>query len=746
MARRLRQAPLTLAPDLPAPIDPEQCRCRELSSSSHTSREYGQNGAIRWYSRQVPCRLAIKALLLLFAASLAAQQPAQNPAPKPAAKTAPTLVVEGVGKGAVPLDGSWQFHLGDNPAWADPLFDDSGWETIEADSPWGAQQHPSYTGFAWYRRHLEILPTAGATHDYRILIPHAEDAYEVYWNGNLAGSYGKLPPHAKWYYSTFPRSFPLRGSAYGTLAIRVWKAPLEAFSMAESGGLYDPPLVGEAEAIALHEDATYWFRIRIDLFDYSLILLRGFVTLLCLVLWSRNRSEQLFVWVGVFTATPVTLEILDRLFLIPFSYGLARFLNQPMYVLYNVSLWFLLVWLLQLNENRTLFRLTKALACLNLIAGFADGALAYFWGSATHWMQWADGLLTTFILLVEVFPFVLIGMGFRRRLDPSRWVVALSALVLQMINSVADASALGQRFTHWTLFAALIDTPLFVIQGVEFRAEKVTSIILFIAILYAVYHYALERQARQNVLEREIQSAREIQQVLIPETLPSLKGYAVTSAYQPALEVGGDFFQMLPIPGGSTIVALGDVSGKGLKAAMNVSMIVGVLRALADSSTHPGDMMEGLNRCLCGRMQGGFTTAIILRLDPDGTVTFANAGHLPPFLNNEEVMLEGSLPLGLVPSAYYGEVSMQLHPGDYLSLYTDGLLEARNELGELYGFERLHALLVNRPTAQQATEAAVAFGQDDDITVLTLNRLAAGEEATTLLVVAPSLAPSGSGR
>jgi serine phosphatase RsbU (regulator of sigma subunit) len=694
----------------------------------------------RWYSRQVPSRLAIKALLLLFAAPLVGQQPARNSATEPAANSAKTKVIEGIGKGAVPLDGPWQFHEGDDPRWALPTLDDSKWESIETDAPWGVQGHPSYSGFAWYRRHIEILPTAGANHDYRILIPHAEDAYEVYWNGVLAGSYGKLPPHPSWYYSEFPRSFPLTGSAYGTLAIRVWKAPLEAFSAEDAGGLYFSPLVGEAEAISLHESAAYWTYVREDLFDYSLVLLRGFVTVLCLVLWSRNRREQLFIWVALLTALPVALEILQRLFLIPFSYGLARFLNQPLYVLDHVSLWFLLVWLLRLNGHRTLLRWTKVLAWLTLVAGSADGILALFWGSATHRMQWADGLLTTFILLVEIFPFVLIGVGLRNRLDPSRWAVALSALVLQMINTIADASALGQRFTHWSLFTDLIDTPLFTIQGVQFRAEKVTAITLFIAIIYAVYRYALEQQARQNVLEQEIQSAREIQQVLIPETLPSLKGYAVTSAYQPALEVGGDFFQILSNLDGSTVVALGDVSGKGLKAAMNVSMIVGVLRALTDATSSPGEILAGLNRALCGRMRGGFTTGIVLRLDTDGKVTFANAGHLPPFLNKQEVAVEGSLPLGLVSFAQYDELTLQLHPGDQLSLYTDGLLEARNSTGELYGFDRLNALMASGPTAQQATEAAVAFGQDDDITVLTLTRLAAGEESTTSLV-APFLAP-----
>jgi serine phosphatase RsbU (regulator of sigma subunit) len=356
-------------------------------------------------------------------------------------------------------------------------------------------------------------------------------------------------------------------------------------------------------------------------------------------------------------------------------------------------------------------------------------------------MQGADAALDAFILLAELFPFALIAISLRRKLDISRWAVAVSAFVLQLLNTIADTSALGQRFTHWTLYSTLIDNYHFQIQGVVFGPEKVTSIALFGAILYAVYRYILEQQARRTALEQEMQSAREIQRVLIPDALPALEGYAVTSAYTPALEVGGDFFQILANPDGSTIVALGDVSGKGLKAAMNVSMIVGVLRAEAGSSSSPQEIMSALNRCLVGRMQGGFATGIVFRLDPDGTVTLANAGHLPPFLNGQEYELEPSLPLGLVNQAEYSETTVRLHTGDQLSLYTDGLLEARKPSGELYGFDRLHTLFASRPTAQQASEAAIQFGQDDDITVLTLTRLAAGEESTTSLS-APCLAPT----
>jgi serine phosphatase RsbU (regulator of sigma subunit) len=280
----------------------------------------------------------------------------------------------------------------------------------------------------------------------------------------------------------------------------------------------------------------------------------------------------------------------------------------------------------------------------------------------------------------------------------------------------------------------LIDNHQFQIQGVVFGPQKISSLLLFATILYAVFRYIVSQQARRAMLEREIQSAREIQRVLIPEEVPRLDGYAITSAYTPAQEVGGDFFQIIANSHDSGIIAIGDVSGKGLKAAMNVSMIVGVIRSQAAQTTSPSEILNALNDCLSGRMDGGFATGIVLRLDRDGTATFANAGHLPPFLNGQEFDLEPSLPLGLTSQADYCETSLRLQLGDQLSFFTDGLLEARNEAGELYGFDRLHTLFASSPTAQQACEAAVHFGQDDDITVLTLTRLAAGEEATSRVV------------
>jgi len=394
-------------------------------------------------------------------------------------------------------------------------------------------------------------------------------------------------------------------------------------------------------------------------------------------------------------------------------------------------MWFLLVWLLRLHESRAIVRWTRVLAYVAMAAGIGDGVLAFFWASATLWMQWSNGILDALIVLVQAYPFVIIGLALRRKQDAARWTVACGALLFQTIDSLRAASALGQRFTHWTFFD-FINNPMFRIQQVYFYPEKVVSLALFIAILYAVYRYSLEQQARHNVMERELQSGREVQQVLVPEALPAIEGYAVTSAYRPYSEVGGDFFQIIPNPDGSTMVALGDVSGHGLKAGMSVAMIVGVLRAEA-KRTSPAEILGALNLCMVGRMGGGFATGMVFRVDQDGTITFANAGHLPPFLNGQEYPLDASLPLGLVEYSDYAESKLQLQPGDHLSVYTDGVLEATNAKGELFGFDRMKALFATRPPAHQAVQAAVDFGQEDDITVLTLTRLAAGVESTTSL-------------
>jgi serine phosphatase RsbU (regulator of sigma subunit) len=299
-----------------------------------------------------------------------------------------------------------------------------------------------------------------------------------------------------------------------------------------------------------------------------------------------------------------------------------------------------------------------------------------------------------------------------------------------MIPVVTFASAQGRRFTHWTL-ADKINAPLFTLNGNSFNVQSITGILLLVAVVNAVLRASIETIRRRTTLEQEFKSARELQASLIPATLPPLPGFALTSAYRPAFEVGGDFFQIIPLGGDSTLVILGDVSGKGLKAALTVSLIVGAARMLAESTSNPAEILAGLNRSLHGHLQGGFATCIVLRVQRDGSCAASSAGHPAPFLNDREASIQGALPLGLFPVVTYEQTLFSLDTGDRLALYTDGLLEARRASGELYSFDRLKALFATRPTAEEATQAAVAFGQDDDITVLILARLGIEEQLAT---------------
>ena len=184
-------------------------------------------------------RMNTVAFIFFLALSVHAQQPVPRPQS--------ALVIQGLGQGQVKLNGFWQFHTGDDPRWASPTLDDSTWEPITASESWGSQDHPGYTGFAWYRRHLVIGAAANTT--YALLVPPVDDAYEVYWNGKLIGRYAKLPPRPHWYYISLFRAFPVPSMESGTIASRVWKSPLLFVDPGTLGGMNGPPILGDADSI-----------------------------------------------------------------------------------------------------------------------------------------------------------------------------------------------------------------------------------------------------------------------------------------------------------------------------------------------------------------------------------------------------------------------------------------------------------------------------------------------------------------
>jgi hypothetical protein len=215
----------------------------------------------------------------------------------------------------------------------------------------------------------------------------------------------------------------------------------------------------------------------------------------------------------------------------------------------------------------------------------------------------------------------------------------------------------------------------------------------------------------------ELHAASTVQQLLLQSASRPTPGFTVDSVYLPASEVGGDFFYVAPAPDGSITAIAGDVSGKGITAAMRVAMILGALRR--ETSHDPAQILHALNETLLAQGQLGFTTAVCVRIALDGQFTLANAGHVNPYQSGRELPTPPALPLGLIPDQHFELVSGQLAPGQTLVLLSDGVPEARSSSGELYGFDRTQSS-ANQP-AHEIARRAQHFGQEDDITVLSLS-------------------------
>ncbi|MGA9584829.1 MAG: PP2C family protein-serine/threonine phosphatase [Terracidiphilus sp.] len=269
------------------------------------------------------------------------------------------------------------------------------------------------------------------------------------------------------------------------------------------------------------------------------------------------------------------------------------------------------------------------------------------------------------------------------------------------------------------------------------------AIIITVSLGYTGFVFVFVGEGRRHIrvhtekalLEAEMAAAREVQQVIVPEKGESFPGYVVESVYQPATQVGGDFFQLLPAGDDGLLVVVGDVAGKGLQAAMLVSMLVGSIRTAAEDSSDPVLMLQRLHVRLVGRSMGGFATAVAALISRDGRVTIANAGHLSPYLDGKEVELAGALPLGIADGGSFEAKHFELQPGSRLTFYSDGVVEDLSTSGELFGFDR--ARIISTRSAAAIAAAAVEFGQEDDITVVTIERLAIGDEPVSLANSAP---------
>ncbi len=241
-------------------------------------------------------------------------------------------------------------------------------------------------------------------------------------------------------------------------------------------------------------------------------------------------------------------------------------------------------------------------------------------------------------------------------------------------------------------------------------------------------------------IEQELIVARSIQQASLPKEVPTLEGWQITPYYRPAREVGGDFYDFHLLSGGRVGLVVGDATGKGVPAALVMSTTCGMLRLAAQSYSSPGEMLQRVNEALFPTIPPNmFVTCLYGVLDPkSGRFSYANAGHDLPYLwhgggDCEELRARG-MPLGLMPGMSYEQRETILHTGEAAFFYSDGLVEAHDPKGEMFGFPRLQALIAEhgkeRSLGEFLLEELYSFvgdgwEQEDDITLLTLRRSAA---------------------
>lgn len=306
--------------------------------------------------------------------------------------------------------------------------------------------------------------------------------------------------------------------------------------------------------------------------------------------------------------------------------------------------------------------------------------------------------------LVSVQTFILIIFGINAWAFFARRQIRLVAAALALIQIATFIGILG------------INTKK-MIGPFHFNLLELGFFASSIALFIMLGQRAWQAWRARDELRVEFEAAREVQEQLVAAAV-DVPGFKIESVYAPAKQVGGDFFRVLPGADGSLLVVVGDVSGKGLKAAMTVSAIMGALPVCP--SRMPAEVLAHLNQALYGQV-GGFVTCCAAFIATDGTMTFANAGNPAPYRNGEVMTVEPGLPLGMLVETSYAETHYQIAPGDRLTFVSDGVVEATNPQGELYGFERTQAICTQ--PANHIAKAAELFGQEDDITVLTLQRM-----------------------
>jgi sigma-B regulation protein RsbU (phosphoserine phosphatase) len=645
----------------------------------------------------------------------------------------------------VRLDQDWRVGISSDPKAAQPDFDDSAWAVRDAlgtmsDVPDEDTKSGNSTGrhesgpnpdygrnrrFAWFRLHIKLAPRHGPV-ALLVQLPVAENAslwsrgarIDVFANGKLVhpeGPHGGAPQN----YQQISRIYDLSLSPDETsltLAIRTIYIP---FGLSA----YTSFFVNRTIYLGNREDLNRALEIWLDkgLFDRlprlidSVLLLVLAMFLFALFYAQRSHMEYLWLALHELIQVPIAwVELAGNNAQIDSLWYAGVVLEL---VLISSYLYFeFLIAFVGLRPKKWFVKLhIKLLRYSAPILAAVGPSLLLVGHTRTAGFVLIAALVVSTFWMVGWLAFVLVTLinaTARRNFEAGLLLIPLVLTAIGILEPV-----LTSIMSDWSGHTYL--SPLTIQAGsipIHFASiADFTGILVIVLIIFVRF---LRIQRDQERASSELEAARSVQELMIPQEKLATPGFEVDSVYNPATEVGGDFFHLQTIGDGGLLVVIGDVAGKGLKAAMNVSMLMGALRKTTERS--PAKILESLNRVLAG--SDSFTTCQAALFGANGELTIANAGHIPPYLNSQEVELPGGLPIGVLPENTYDEVHLYLHPGDRLLLVSDGVVEARKPSGELFGFDRVHNL--SNQTAFYVAEAAREFGQEDDITVLTVRRLA----------------------
>ena len=647
-----------------------------------------------------------------------------------------------LGNAVQPLYGPWKFTVGDSPidpatgkpAWSEPTFDDSSWDTVDLtpksgsfnpitgipDSVpgWTSRGHAGYWGYAWYRIRLNVdvapevtLALAGPA--------EVDDAYQVFDNGVYFGEFGNFSGKQPIINYAQPMLFslpkldagPTAGSTH-VIAFRMWMGPESLYESSEVGGFESAPLIGESAAVGSQHQVQFDELIRAYLWQPIEGSVFGLLGLVALSLALFDRSDRVYLWIGALLLM-ISIDNFSGTFAVWTPSVSARY-DQVSHGIVLFSLQYagwVMVWRTWFRQRRQAW-IPWALIPLVLILMLSQSMTEnlFFTVVAAPVVAAAHTVSLVIRLVLSAFLLTIVFDGIQEQ-GMEGWLVLPPVLLAAAAEFSRELQLLGMT-TSWFPFHVQITLPV------------ASQLLLIVVLAVLLVRRLILSIRRQRLMALDVKQAQEVQKVILPEAHTIFPGLVVESEYRPARQVGGDFFQILPHPtDGSLLVVAGDVAGKGLQAGMLVALLIGAIRSTAETTSDPQALLNALNRRLVGRNEA-YATCLALNISADGAVTLANAGHVPPYLNGEPVAMEGALPLGAIEGAEFSVTRFQLKPNDRLVLASDGLAEAMNADGQLFGFPRVQHLVQEGKTADEIANVIQAFGQEDDISIISLTRAA----------------------